>query len=177
MTQKPHCSAVPSRFHVLHLHVKLDWLRENWTVSHSNTRAVFIVSPASPSRYTLAGALYALSHRTQMRAPIVFAYFKLFRGRDAKWSVTSAQWSDPHLSTPLLFSFLSLSLSLSRSRKYADAHGANASRNRYHKWSPSHCSVKLATAPLAHAREHILSERAFSHAYVMEDSWNRTSII
>lgn len=119
VTQSSPCSAVPSRFHVLHLHVKLDWLRENWTVNHSNTRAVFAVSPSLlfsfPSRYTLAG-VYALSRRTQMCAPIVFAYFKLFRGRDAKWSVASAQWSDPSLlsglSTPFLFFSICFSLSL-----------------------------------------------------------------
>lgn len=115
---------------------------------------------SSLRRYTLAGA-YALSRRTQMRAPIVFAYFKLFRGRDAKWSVASAQWSDPpRLSTPLLFffshSFLSYLSSLSRSRKYADAHGATHrvidTTNGAHRVAPR--SYRAGIRSLAHARAH-----------------------
>lgn len=128
--------------------------------------------------YTLAGA-YALSRRTQMRAPIVFAYFKLFRGRDAKWSVASAQWSDfppVYLCRFFLFFFFicfSLSpflfLSLSRSRKYADAHGATHrvidTTNGAHRIAPRNALPRRSPT-----RERILNERAFPRAYVMDDS-------
>lgn len=51
----PALSLSPLRFHVLHLHVKLDWLQENWTVSHRNIRCLLpriLASPSPPSWYT-----------------------------------------------------------------------------------------------------------------------------
>lgn len=89
-------SLSPLRFHVLHLHVKLDWLQENWTVSHRNIRCLLpriLASPSPPSWYTQSVQTWPwrvvhahiprcrVSRHASACAPMVFAYFKLFRGR------------------------------------------------------------------------------------------------
>lgn len=192
VTQGSPRSAVPSRFHVLHLHVKLDWLRENWTVSHSNiyARSLHPVSLARALSLFLSASLFSpfflrdihSSERAHSRVARkcvrqLYLHISNYFEEDAKWSV--AQWSDSTSRfiyvMSFLFFFLLFNL-LFPLFAYMDAHTrSDPSRNRYHKWSPPDFSARNwpRRSP---TREHISNEGAFSHAYVMDDSRNRSSV-
>lgn len=105
----PALSLSPLRFHVLHLHVKLDWLQENWTVSHRNIRCLLpriLASPSPPSWYTQSVQTWPWRVVARIHPPVAacpdtrarvhqwYLHISNYFEEDAKWSVASVQWTD-----------------------------------------------------------------------------------
>lgn len=135
-------------------------------MSHSNTRAVFIVSPGSslllPSRYTLAEA-YTHSRVARKRVRQLYLHISNYFEEETLSGSSPLRNGAIHpvylrpfffFSPPFVsLSLFPLSLSRSRSRKYADARGATHrvidTTNGAHRVAPR--SYRAATRPHASA--------------------------
>lgn len=155
-------------------------------MSHSNTRAIFVVllfsglSPLLPSRYTHSPER---THSRVARKCVRQLYLHISNYFEEETLSGASPLRNgaifPRFIYAVSFFFFffficfSLSpflfLSLSRSRKYADAHGATHrvidTTNGAHRIAPRNALPRRSPT-----RERILNERAFPRAYVMDDS-------